>query len=72
MRFSGARLDELMLWKDIDNRSMAKKTEISEEDLKLFRQGKKVPNVLQCIKMSYVLKCSIWDFLVQVKGGVKN
>lgn len=67
MKFSGEKLDNLINLKTIDNKIISRKTGINEEDLELFIQGKKVPNVLECIKISGVLECGIWDFLAQVK-----
>ena len=62
MKYSYARLNDMMNYCDVSNSIMRSKTRIDEKKILEFRQGKKIPTFLEAIKMAQVLKCSVSDF----------
>lgn len=62
MKYSHARLNDMMNMCDVSNRIMSGKTRLDEKKILEFRQGKMIPTFLEAIKMAQVLKCSVSDF----------
>ena len=62
VKYSYARLNDMMNDCDVNNREMSAKTKMNENKILLFRQGKTIPTFLEAIKMAQVLGCSVTDF----------